>query len=205
MPRLKILSLPAVLGLAVALAAPAGAQTAVPAAGAAKNAAFELDPKATRVAFTLGATMHTVHGTIRAERGSLRIDPATGTGTGEIVLDAASAQTGNAARDKDMHQKVLETAKHPEIVWRIDRVEGFPRDGAARSARITLTGSLAIHGASHPLTVPAELTLSGDKATATAALKIPYVAWGMADPSSFVLRVDKEVAVEVHAVGRLGG
>src|SRR4029079_19271514 len=100
--------------------------------------------------------------------------------------------------DRDMHGKILESGKHPEIVWRIDRVEGFPH-GAARSARVTLAGSLAIHGASHPLAAPADVAVGPDRrVTATTSFKIPYVAWGMKDPSSFVLRVDKEVGVEVR-------
>lgn len=164
---------------------------------------FELQPQETRVAFTLGATLHTVHGTLRARRGGVRFDPATGAASGEIVLDAASAETGNASRDRDMHGKILESAKYPEIVWRIDRVEGFPR-GETKSARVTLSGSLAIHGASHPLSATAEVAVgAGRSVTANAAFKIPYVAWGMKDPSTFVLRVDKEVGVEVRAAGRL--
>jgi polyisoprenoid-binding protein YceI len=164
---------------------------------------FELQPQETRIAFTLGATLHTVHGTLRARRGSVRFDPATGAASGEIVLDAASAETGNASRDRDMHGKILESARYPEIVWRIDRVDGFPR-GEARSARVTLQGSLSIHGASHPLTTTAEVAVGADRrVTATAAFKIPYVTWGMKDPSTFVLRVDKEVGVEVRAAGRL--
>jgi len=147
--------------------------------------------------------MHTLHGTLRAKRGSVRFDPATGDASGEIVLDAASADTGNASRDRDMHGKILESGKHPEIVWRIDRVLGFPR-GETKGARVTLSGSLAIHGASHPLSASAEVAVGADRrVTASAAFKIPYVAWGMKDPSSFVLRVDKEVGVEVRAVGLL--
>lgn len=164
---------------------------------------FELQPQETHVAFTLGATLHTVHGTLRARRGSVRFDPATGAASGEIVLDAASAETGNASRDRDMHGKILESARYPEIVWRIDRVLGFPR-GEARSARVTLQGSLAIHGASRPLSTTAEVAVGADRrVTATATFKVPYVAWGMKDPSTFVLRVDKEVGVEVRAAGRL--
>src|SRR5256885_1853454 len=114
--------------LRTVLALLAGSALALAAPPAAVNAeTFELQPQETRVGFTLGATMHTVHGTLRAKRGSVRFDPATGAASGEIVLDAASAETGNASRDRDMHGKILESGKHPEIVWRIDRVLGFPR------------------------------------------------------------------------------
>src|SRR5437764_1305955 len=55
----------------------AGSALALAAPPAAVNAeTFELQPQETRVGFTLGATMHTVHGTLRAKRGSVRFDPA---------------------------------------------------------------------------------------------------------------------------------
>lgn len=175
----------------------------LPVRATAESVTFELQPQETHVAFTLGATLHTVHGTLRARRGSVRFDPATGAASGEIVLDAASAETGNGSRDRDMHAKILESARYPEIVWRIDRVSGFPR-GEAKSAHVTLEGSLTIHGASHPFSVAAEIAVgAGRRVTASAALEIPYVAWGMPDPSTFVLRVDKKVDVQVRAAGRL--
>ena len=32
---------------------------------------------------------------------------------------------------------------------------------------------------------------------------LPYVSWGMKNPSTFVLRVDEKVAIEIHAAGRV--
>ena len=84
----------------------------------------ELDPARTSVAFTLGAALHTVHGTFALKRGSIRFDSATGKASGELVVDAASGASGSDARDKRMHGNVLESGRYPEFVFTPDRVEG---------------------------------------------------------------------------------
>ena len=57
-----------------------------------------LDPAQTRIEWTLGATLHVVHGTFKLRSGQMSYDPATGQASGEFVVDAASGQTGEAAR-----------------------------------------------------------------------------------------------------------
>src|SRR6267142_3836090 len=68
----------------------------------AEQVTFELDPAATTIEFTFGATLHTVDGTIRAKEGTIHVDSETGTASGRIVIDATSAKTGNARRDRKM-------------------------------------------------------------------------------------------------------
>lgn len=161
----------------------------------------KLDPAATKISFTLDAVMHTVHGSAKAKSGEVRFDPETGAASGRFVVDAASADTDNTGRDKDMHGKVLESARFPEIVFELERVEGgFLPQGVSNP---TLKGKLSIHGGSHAVSLPARVSVSGATLKATLSFKVPYVAWGMKDPSGFVLRVGKEVAVVVEAVGTL--
>jgi polyisoprenoid-binding protein YceI len=162
-----------------------------------------LDPAKTRVDFTLGATMHSVKGSFRLERGTIQLDRSSSVASGEIVLDAKSAQTGNDGRDRDMHAKVLESAKFPKIVFRVERLEGkVPQSGRGD---VKLHGTLEFHGDRHPFTIPAQVNLAGGQVTGTARFRIPYVAWGLTDPSKLVLRVDKEVAVELKVVGKITG
>lgn len=157
-----------------------------------------LDPSHTRVGFVLAATLHTVRGELDLVRGELRFDPAGGGVAGEIVVDARSARTGIGARDRDMHERVLESARFPEITLRAERLEVLRRDAA--SAELKLHATLEIHGAAHPVAIPARVTvLAEDRLVVEAAFRVPYVAWGMRDPSSFVLRVAKEVDVSVRA------
>src|SRR5262245_4253991 len=107
-------------------------------AGAATAEEWMLDPAKTTVRFTLGASLHTVHGSLRLKRGHVVYDPNTGKASGEIVVDATSAVTGNDSRDRTMHQKVLESAQYPEIAFHPDRLTANE-----------IHGTFEIHGASH--------------------------------------------------------
>jgi polyisoprenoid-binding protein YceI len=161
---------------------------------------YRLDPKATTIRFVLDATMHKVRGTAALERGEIRFDGAGGA-EGEVVVDATSLQSGNEKRDRDMHQKVLESAQFGEIVLAIDGFEGEfdPR----ASSRVTVNGSLRIHGSAHPLRLELDLEPRDGLLHAATTFVVPYVEWGMKNPSKAFLRVGKQVEVSIDAAGAL--
>jgi polyisoprenoid-binding protein YceI len=163
---------------------------------------LELDPAQTTVEYKLGAVPHTVEGTFALKRGRIGIDPESGKASGELVVDAASGQSGNDSRDRNMHKNVLESDRYPEIVFRPDRVEGkvVPQ---ARS-QVQLHGTFTFHGADHEMTVPVDIEIANGRYSATAHFQIPYVKWGMKNPSTFVLRVSDKVDLTVHTVPRVG-
>ena len=161
----------------------------------------DLDSGRTKISFTLKATMHTVNGTANLASGSLVIDPETGAVGGEIVIDASSAETGNGSRDKKMHKKVLVSGDHPRIVLRPARIEGSLNKGS--NTRVELVGNLELVGTPHPITIPLDIRIDGSSFTATAEFTVPYAAWGLKDPSTFVLRVAKEVTVRVTTEGTI--
>lgn len=181
----------------------AGLALWVAAAAAAEERRLVLDPEATEIGFRLGATLHTVEGSAKLERGAVVFDPATGAASGEIVIDARSLDTGNRKRDRVMHARVLESEAYPTIVFVPDQLEG--RLDEAGASPIRLRGELRIHGAAHPSLLAAEVRADGDGLTGTARLTVPYVALGMSDPSKLLLRVAKEVEVEIRLSGRLEG
>ena len=160
-----------------------------------------LSARESKVAFTLDATAHTVHGTIPLALGTVRFDPGSGRASGEVVLDLKGAATGNARRDADMHGKVLETGRYPSAVFHPEALRGPWK--AVGSSDVTLLGSLRFHGKEHRVEIPARVTLSGSHLTGEGHLTIPYVAWGLTDPSKFVLRVGKTVEVTLRLVGEL--
>ena len=171
------------------------------AAAHAEQSVLVLDPAASRISFTLDATGHTVEGTMALKSGRIAFDPATGAASGEIVLDLKSAQTGNKGRDKDMHAKVLETGKYPTATFRAEKVRGAVAPSG--TSQVTLDGTLSFHGGDHKMSLPAQVEVENGKVEADTRLQIPYVQWGLHDPSKFVLRVAKVVDVTVHAVGKL--
>ncbi len=177
---------------------------ALPALSRAEQRVLTLDPAATKVSFTLDATGHDVEGTLSMKSGRITFDTATGAASGEIVLNLQSAQTGSESRDKTMHEDVLETAKYPLTVFRAEKIEGTVAvSGSAGSSQITLLGTLVFHGGEHKIKLPAKVDVQNGKVTAEARFAIPYVAWGLHDPSIMILRVAKEVALVVNAHGSM--
>ncbi len=163
--------------------------------------AVRLDPATSQIAFTLGATLHSIEGSARLSEGQLRFDPESRTLTGRVVIDNRSLESGNAKRDRKMHADILESERFPEITLTLT---GFSGDFAASGkSTLNLFGQVTIHGASHKVDLPVEIEVDGEALAIHLELKIPFVEWGMEDPSTFVLRVAKTVEIEVNARGTL--
>jgi polyisoprenoid-binding protein YceI len=159
-----------------------------------------LDPARTEVAFDLEATGHDVHGLFSLARGEVRFDPESGAASGEIVLDAASGETGNSSRDRTMAEEVLEAASFPEIRFVPQRLIGRVADQG--TSEVTLEGRLTLHGSEHAMALPARVSVDGGHVTAETSFPIPYLDWGLHDPSVLFLRVARVVGVVVKADGR---
>ena len=145
----------------------------------------------------LGDVLHTVHGSFDVKRGAVHFDPATNKVSGEILVDATSGHSGSDMRDKKMHREVLESGHFPEIVFRPDRVEG--QVAAQGASTIQVHGMFTIHGAEHEISVPVRVEMQQHQWTASSHFAVPYVSWGMKNPSTFVLRVNQSVDIDVRA------
>ena len=164
----------------------------------AQDTAWQLDPGLTKVEYTLGDLLHTVHGTFAVKSGNLRFDPQNGKASGEMVVDATSGNSGSSSRDRKMNREVLESAQYPAIVFRPDHIAG--RLSPQGVSQIEVHGAFEIHGASHEITIPMQATpADGDFKVAT-QFPIPYQKWGMKNPSTLFLRVDDKVVITIHAV-----
>lgn len=165
---------------------------------AAQEVALQVDSSKSSVKFTLGDVLHTVHGTFKVARGTLRFEPASGKVSGEIVVDAKSGESGSGMRDRKMHKEVLESDRYPEIAFRPTMLEGAAATGKF-SAKIH--GMFSIHGVDREIIVPAEVDIEPDHWSANVHFTVPYEKWGMKNPSTMFLRVNDSVEINLAAVG----
>jgi polyisoprenoid-binding protein YceI len=162
---------------------------------------LQLTPGGTQVNWTLGDVLHTVHGTFKLKRGDILFDPESGKASGEVVVDATSGNSGSAARDGRMHKNVLESAKFPEISFSPDHIDG--KVELAGTSNVKLHGVFKIHGAAHEMTAQVQVTAKEDQWLSNIKFEVPFVAWGMKDPSTLFLKVSKSVEIEMQSMGRL--
>jgi polyisoprenoid-binding protein YceI len=160
---------------------------------------LEFNPEKTRIEWMLGAVLHTVHGTFKLKRGSIDFDSDLGKAAGQVVVDVASGYTGNQELDQKMHAAVLESRRYPEAFFVPDQILGTL--ALTGSSSIKLHGIFTLHGAAHEITVPVQTKTTADQMNATLTFDVPYVAWGMKDPSNFLLKVSKTVRVSIETAG----
>jgi len=183
----------------IASAAPRAQQIEQP--SKAGRLAFVLDQEKSHVHWTLGTTLHTVHGTFALKPGIVKLALGPKTASGEVAAYATSGESGNDSRDKKMHKDVLESDKFPDIIFRPDHFEGSVAAPGASS--VQLYGTFVLHGAKHELVVPMNAQLTADHWTATGKFAIPFLQWGLKNPSNFLLKVEPTVNIELQLEGKL--
>jgi polyisoprenoid-binding protein YceI len=160
---------------------------------------LHLDTAQTEVQFTLPDILHTVHGAFKLKHGDLNFDPATGAATGTLVVDATSGQSGSDARDSRMHKNILESTRFPEFVFTVSHFTGQFHDSG--DSDLALHGTFRIHGADHEMDLPVRVHSAPGGLTAETKFAIPYVKWGMKNPSTLFLRVSDTVQIDIKACG----
>ena len=167
----------------------------------AQEMTLELDPAKTRVEFTLGATLHTVHGTFALKRGTIHFNPSAGSASGIVIADATSGDSGNKGRDHKMHQEILESQRFPEITFTPKKLSG--KVELQRDSSVAVDGILRLHGTDHPMTLTLPVKSTGQNLSARTQIVIPYIAWGLKNPSTVFLHVSDKVEIDITAVGRV--
>jgi polyisoprenoid-binding protein YceI len=100
-----------------------------------------------------------------------------------------------------MHREILESVKFPEIVFTPTQITGAV--AAQGTSKVEVSGRFLLHGREHDMKVPVEVVADGQKLQLAMHFVIPYVEWGLKNPSNFLLHVSDKVEVDVHADGRM--
>ncbi|MGH9703654.1 MAG: YceI family protein [Candidatus Acidiferrales bacterium] len=167
----------------------------------AQDSSLQLETAQTTIEFTLGDVLHTVHGTFKLKNCTIHFDPVTGRILGAILVDATSGDSGNGSRDRKMHHDILESAKFTEISFSPSQFTGgLAQQGASH---LEVAGQFRLHGQDHALTIPIDVLAEGQHLQLSTRFIIPYVQWGLKNPSNFLLRVSDKVTIDIHAAGHL--
>jgi polyisoprenoid-binding protein YceI len=191
----------AIVGIAVFLSASAAPPRPQALQTSTQELVFSLDQSQSRVHYMVDSTLHAVHGTFNLKSGILRIDPATGKASGEIIVYASSGDSNNSSRDEKMHKAVLESAKYSEIVFNPTLLDG--KLALSGPSDVKLHGVLSLHGGDHDLIVPVRAEIAGDQWKGSTRFQVPYIQWGLKDPSNLLLKVKPDVEIELELAGSL--
>ncbi len=167
----------------------------------AQHQTFTVNPEQSQVAFSLGGNTHHVQGTFHVQSGSIDFDPSAQKISGSVIVAAASGNSSEPSRDKKMNTDVLDTAHFAEVTFAPSSYQGTIAPSG--DFTIQVSGVFTLHGTPHDITVPMQIHIDGANLTTKGHFTVPYVKWGLKDPSIFVLKVAKEVDIDLTLNGRL--
>ena len=181
----------AVLALALVLAPAALAQ----------HQTFVVNPGASEVKMTLKTTHELVNGTFHIQSGSIEFDRSSPKLSGSVVVSAGSGKTGNGSRDKKMNNDILKVDQYTTVSFAPKTYTGTI--APTGDSRIQVSGVFTLLGTPHDLTIPMQIHVEPSKATAKTQFVVPYVQWGLKNPSFLIWKADNDVAIDLDLVGHL--
>jgi YceI-like domain len=180
-----------VLALAVTLAPAALAQ----------HQTFAVNPDASEVKMKLNTTHEVVNGTFHIQSGSINFDRTASHISGIVIVAAGSGKTGNDSRDKKMNKDILKVDQFATVSFAPKAYNGTI--AASGDSTIQVSGVFTLLGTAHDLTIPMQIHLDGSKATAKGQFNVPYVQWGLKNPSFMIWKADNDVAMDLNLVGQV--
>jgi len=170
-------------------------------AALAQHQTFVVNPDASEVKMTLKTTHELVNGTFHVQSGSIEFDRGTPTMSGSVVVLAGSGKTGNDSRDKKMNKDILQVEQHATVSFEPKSYAGTI--ATSGDSTIQVTGIFTLLGTPHEITIPMLVHLEGTTAAARAHFVVPYVQWGLKNPSFMIWKADNDVAIDLFLSGKL--
>jgi polyisoprenoid-binding protein YceI len=170
-------------------------------AALAQHQTLAVNPDASEVKMTLKTTHELVNGAFHIQSGSVEFDGSTPQMSGSVVVLAGSGKTGNGSRDKKMNKEILRVEQHATVSFEPKSYAGVI--ALSGDSTIQVTGIFTLLGTPHEITIPILVHLEGTTATAKAHLVVPYIQWGLKDPSFLFWKAEQDVAIDLFLTGRL--
>ena len=149
----------------------------------------------------LNTTHEVVNGTFHIQSGSINFDRTASHISGIVIVAAGSGKTGNDSRDKKMNKDILKVAQFATVSFAPKAYNGTI--AASGDSTIQVSGVFTLLGTAHDLTIPMQIHLDGSKATAKGQFNVPYVQWGLKNPSFMIWKADNDVAMDFNLVGQV--
>jgi polyisoprenoid-binding protein YceI len=170
-------------------------------AAVSQHQTFVANPDASDVKMTLKTTHELVSGTFHVQSGSIEFDRADRRMSGSVVVSAASGNTGNDSRDKKMKKDILAVEQYATVSFEPKSYVGTLTPSG--DSNLQVTGIFTLCGKPHEITVPLLVHLEGTTATAKAHFVVPYVQWGLKNPSFLIWKAENDVAIDLVLSGRI--
>jgi polyisoprenoid-binding protein YceI len=161
---------------------------------------YRIDPDKSQVQFMLGGS-HEVDGQFHVSSGDISFDQKISEMKGTVLVDAGSGSSDDKSRDKKMTKDELKAEMFPTITFSPRQFTGTLNDSG--DSILQVQGTFTLIGKPHGITVPMTVHIDGNQCTAKGSFTIPYVEWGMKNPSFFTLRESKEVKINLTFNGTL--
>lgn len=167
----------------------------------AQHQTFVVNPDASEVKMTLNTTHELVNGTFHVQSGAIDFDPSAAKIGGNVVVAAGTGKTGNDSRDKRMNNVILHVQQYTTVTFSPKSYTGTI--APTGDSTIQVTGVFTLLGTPHNLTIPIQMHRDGGTCTAKAHFVIPYVQWGLKDPSFLFWKAEKQVDMDLNLVGHI--
>ena len=170
-------------------------------AALAQHQTFAVNPDASEVKMKLNTTHEVVNGTFHIQSGSINFDRTASRISGIVIVAAGSGKTGNDSRDKKMNKDILKVDQYTTVSFAPKTYTGTIAPSG--DSTIQVSGVFTLLGNPHDLTIPMQIHMDGSKATAKAQFVVPYVQWGLKNPSFLIWKADNDVAIVLNLVGQV--
>ncbi|MBB5338621.1 YceI family protein [Tunturiibacter gelidoferens] len=170
-------------------------------AALAQHQTFAVNPDTSEVKMKLNTTHEVVNGTFHIQSGSINFDRTASHISGIVIVATGSGKTGNDSRDKKMYKDILKVDQFATVSFAPKAYNGTI--AASGDSAIQVSGVFTLLGTAHDLTIPMQIHMDGSKATARAQFVVPYVQWGLKNPSFMFWKAENDVAIDLNLVGQV--